>query len=468
MGNKLSFKVKSGAGIADFGGNIFFAVINYWLMYYLTDMVGLSAALAGSGLMVGKIWDAVIDPGIGYISDHTRTRWGKRKVFMVGGLLPLFFSIIALFTKVEIPKPIILTIYYTTLYCLVNTFYSFIYIPYYSLLAEFTDDYNERTSLQSFRNVFAILGNIFGSVLAQPIINMFPNQKTGFTWMAVIFGIVISITVLITASAVKEPKDMMAHENKASFGNMISSYVAVFKNIPYVLVLITMGLGFITLVITQTTLVYFFKYYLKLESMSSVGILTFALSCIIFIPVVHGLSKHYGKKAVWIGGLAVEGIGGLLFYFLAPLGLPFILVCMAIIGAGSCGTYVLLMSVVADCADYDYYKTGDRKDGVYMGFTTFWQGVGMAFGAASVGWVLGGLGYVAGDVQNSAVLGGIRALMGIVPAVLCMIAILFLSFYPLTEKKYTEIKEQIRLREESYAQKAQKPDLDTGKASTKE
>lgn len=446
-GKKLSIGTKMGAGVADLGGNVFFAVINYWLMYYLTDMIGLSAIVAGISIMIGKCWDAFTDLSMGYISDHTKSRWGRRKVYMVAGLPLLFITVVALFTKLDIPQSAALVIYYTAIYCLVNTFYTVIFIPYYSLLTEMTDDYHERTSLQSFRMLFALIGNIVGSALAQPIISVFPNQRIGFTGMAVIFAIVISIAVLITVISTKEPPVNYV-QSKVSSSNFFKSYGNVFKNVPYILVTITQVLCFVSLVITQTSIAYFFKYYLRKESMATLSILAFALSCIIGIPCVLHFSKHHGKKLTWILGLAISSIGNLALYFFAPYGYLMVLVAMLLVGFGSSATYVLLMSVIADCADYDYLKTGERKDGLFMGVMTFLQKVGMALGAATVGWVLGELGYVADQTQTVAVLEGMRFLLSIAPLILNVLALIVLTFYPITEKRYSEIKQQIIEREE--------------------
>lgn len=446
MNNKLPVRTKMGAGFADMGGNVFFAVINFWLMYYFTDMVGLSAVSAGLAIMIGKCWDALTDLSMGYISDHTKSRWGRRKIFMVVGLIPLFITVIALFTKINIPSSMFLLIYYTTIYCLVNTFYTVIFIPYYSLLSELTDDYHDKTSLQSFRMLFALVGSIIGSVLAQPIVNIFPDKKIGFTVMAVIFAIVITLAVLVTVLLVKEPKHRTV-ENKANFANFFKSYDSAFKNTPFVLVIISMILCFIALVITQATIPYFFKYYLNLEKLTSIGILVFALSCIFTIPVVLALSKHFGKKKTWIGGLIIASIGGAMFYITAPLGLPLVLTSMAVMGAGGCSTFVLVMSLISDCADLDCLNTGERKDGLFMGIMTFSQKVGMALGAAIVGWILGYFGYVADTAQRPAVLNGMRVLVGIIPGLLSLLALIVFSFFPISEKKHDEIIQQIKMKE---------------------
>lgn len=446
--NKLSTKTKVGAGIADLGGNVFFSVINFWLMYYMTDMVGISAAAAGISIMIGKMWDAVTDPLMGYISDNTTGKRGRRRPYMVIGLLPLALSFVAFFTKVEIGKPMLLCVYYTMLYCLINTFYTIIFVPYYSLLNEITKDYHERTSLQSVRMLFALLGNIVGSVLAQPIIGLFPNERVGFTGMAVIFSAVIAAAVMVTVLTTREPT-AKSTAVKVRAGSFFRSYFSVFKNKPYRITVTVMTLCFFSLVVSQTTVPYFFKYYLGQEEMATLGILAAALGCIAGIPFVLYMSKRHGKKNAWIAEMFIALAGSLAVYIVAPMGVLPVVIAFCIFGLGSAGTYVLLMSVVADCADSDYAETGEKKEGLFVGSTTFLQKLGMALGAAVVGWVLNGLGYIADQPQPEPVMNGIRILQTLLPLVLNAAAMAILFFYPITEEKFDEIKKKIALLEQS-------------------
>ena len=155
---KLSLGTKVGYGVADFGNNLFFQAIGFVLLNYLTDTVGLSAALAGIALMVGRIWDAFYDPVIGYISDRTKTRMGRRRPFMLGGAIPLFIAMIVMFTN---PSLVIgsgisqaaLFAYAMIVYIILSTAYSTVNIPYYSWAPELTSDYHERTSLNGYRSV---------------------------------------------------------------------------------------------------------------------------------------------------------------------------------------------------------------------------------------------------------------------------------------------------------------------------
>lgn len=140
---KLPFWTKLGFGICDLGGNLFFTMMGFYLLFFMTDVVGLAAGLAGTALMVGKIWDAVTDPTVGYISDQTRTRWGRRRPYMFIGSFFLFITMVLMFTAPGYESQAQLFIWAAVMYCLLCTAYTLVNIPYGALTPELTTDYNE-------------------------------------------------------------------------------------------------------------------------------------------------------------------------------------------------------------------------------------------------------------------------------------------------------------------------------------
>ncbi|MDR2102753.1 MAG: MFS transporter, partial [Treponema sp.] len=197
MGNqKLSVRQKLGFGIFDLGGNMFFTLMGFWCLKYLTDVVGLAAALAGAALMVGKLWDAVTDPVMGYLSDRTRSRWGRRRPYLLFGALPMMLTMLFFFTSPHIESPLLLTLWAIAALMLLNTASTVINIPYSSLTPELTDDYHERTSLNGYRFGCAVFGTITGAAAVQPLVSAFAHpqaadpllDKRGFSMMGLILG----------------------------------------------------------------------------------------------------------------------------------------------------------------------------------------------------------------------------------------------------------------------------------------
>ena len=202
---KLPIKTKMGFGICDLGGNLFFTAMGFWSLNYLTDVVGLTAAAAGLAVMIGKLWDAVTDPMVGFLSDRTRSKLGRRKPYMLWGSIPLMLTMWLFFSKPLVSGAMPQFVWVTIALCLLNTAYTLVNIPYNSLTPELTDDFNERTSLNGFRFGFAVFGTMLGAGAVLPIVGLFPNKAAGFSGMGLVLGIVMAVTALITVFSVKEP-----------------------------------------------------------------------------------------------------------------------------------------------------------------------------------------------------------------------------------------------------------------------
>jgi GPH family glycoside/pentoside/hexuronide:cation symporter len=162
MPSRISLKTRFGFGAGEFSSSIFFTITSFWLMNFLTDEVRLSAALAGTALLVGKVWDAVIDPFIGHFSDHTRSRWGRRRPYLLFFSIPFGLALMLMFRNPGIPDQAGKFIWAMLTYVFLCTAYSFTNIPYNSLLPEMTSDYNERTNLSGFKQIFAVTARCSG------------------------------------------------------------------------------------------------------------------------------------------------------------------------------------------------------------------------------------------------------------------------------------------------------------------
>ena len=254
---RLPVRTKLGFGVADLGGNLFFTAMGFWSLNYLTDTVAIPAAAAGAAVMVGKLWDAVTDPAMGFISDRTRTRWGRRRPYLLFGAVPLFLSMWFFFTNPHIANPFLATVWAAFALCLLNTAYTVVNIPYSSLTPELTQDYHERSSLNGYRFGFAVIGTILGAGAVLPIIGVFKTRDAGFSAVGAILGLVMALTALITFASVREPDHSKTPKPTDGF---LQTFLAVFKNKPYVIILLTYALNLTALNFVQGILVYYFKY----------------------------------------------------------------------------------------------------------------------------------------------------------------------------------------------------------------
>ncbi len=443
---KLSVGVKIGYGVADFGGNLFFTATAFVLLNYLTDTVGLSAALAGIALMVGRIWDAFYDPVIGYISDRTKTKMGRRRPFMLGGSIPLFIAMIIMFTNPSLVigagiSQTVLFIYTMVVYIILCTAYSTVNIPYSSLGPELTNDYNERTSLNGYRFGFAGIGTLLGAGLALPIVAMAPDKNLGFVLMGTIFGAVLLVSTLTTVFSVRES----AVIRPAMSMGFWETYREVFKNKPYLLILLSYILHIIGITIASGIVIYYFKYLLGAENMTTIAMLLLIGIAILFIPVSVAMSKKVGKKLVYGAGFVIMAVGLMvLFIWGNTMGVTFNLIMMAFMGIGMGFLYAMPYAIVADSIEYDYLRTGERREGAFFGIWTWGLKIGQALAVFIMGVTLETMGYVANAIpQAESAQLGIRLFLGPIAAAFFILAAVALYYYPITEKRYKEILEQI-------------------------
>jgi len=449
-GKKLSVGVKLGYGAADFGGNLFFTATAFVLMNYLTDVVGLAAALAGIALMVGRIWDAFYDPIIGYLSDRTKTKMGRRRPFMLGGAIPLFIAMIVMFTNPSLVlgagiSQSVLFVYTMVVYIILCTTYSTVNIPYSSLGPELTTDYHERTSLNGYRFGFAGIGTLLGAGLALPIVAMAPDKNLGFVLMGTIFGAVLLVSTLTTVFSVKE-SDAVRPAQSMGFWE---TYREVFKNKPYLFILLSYILHILAITIASAIVIYYFKYILGAEDMTTYAMLILIGVAILFIPVSVAMSKKIGKKMVYGIGFIIMALGLMVMFMVGhTMGVAFNLIMMAFMGIGMGFLYAMPYAIVADAIEYDYLRTGERREGAFFGIWTWGLKIGQALAAFIMGLTLEAMGYVANLMPQAASAQlGIRLFLGPISAGIFVLAAVVLYFYPITEKRYKEILAEIAVME---------------------
>ena len=460
---KLSVGTKLGYGICDLGGNLFFTVTAFVLLNFLTDTVGLAAGLAGTALMVGRIWDAFYDPIIGYASDRTVTKWGRRRPFLFVGSIPLFFAMALMFINPSLilgegfkTQTGVINLFFFTIegqiplflwvmvaYIILCTAYSTVNIPYSSMTPELTADYHERTSLNAYRFGCAAIGTILGGVAALPIVDLFADRNVGFAVMGTIFGALMTITALITVYSVREPK--VLRPSKMAF---LKTYLTVFKNGPYVAILIAYVLHILAITTVSAITIYYFKYILHDEAKTPIALGILIVMGLIFIPVSVVLSKRVGKRLVYGAGMAIMSLMLMvMFYFghLVPISGLFIMLALMSVGFGF--MYAMPYAIVPDAIEYDYLKTGQRREGAFYGIWTWALKIGQALSVAFMGWFLQLNGYVPNVEQTPLASYIIRLFLGPIPAFIFMVAALALVFYPINEKRYKEIMAAIKVKE---------------------
>jgi len=436
-GAKLSIGTKAGFGVCDLGGNLFFTAMGFWALNYLTDTVALPAAAAGLAIMIGKIWDAVTDPMMGYLSDRTKTRLGRRRPYILIGAIPLGVAMWFFFSNPHISNVTALTVWATAALCFLNTMYTIVNIPYSSLTPELTQDYHERTSLNGWRFTFALFGTVLGAAIVLPIVSSFPNRSEGFSAAGLFMGAVMAVTALVTFFSVKEP----AHETREiPKENILATYAAVFRNKAFVTLILAYALNIVAINFVQGSLVYYFKYVFEKESMTTIAMIALLFVAIITIPISIPVSKKIGKRAAYQIGFAVLALACLaIFVWGHGFGMTFVFVMMGIAGVGLGFSFVAPWAMVPDTIEWDAHHTGNRKEGAYYGMWTFISKLGQALSIGFSGLILSRSGYVADAVQSAASILAIRVLVGLLPSIVFAAGVAMMASYPITEKVYREI-----------------------------
>ncbi|MBN1778011.1 MAG: MFS transporter [Clostridiales bacterium] len=439
IAKKLSLRVKLGFGIGDLGGNLFFTAMGFYTLFYLTDVVGISSALAGTAILLGKFWDAVTDPMVGFLSDRTRTRWGRRRPYFLFGAPLLLLSSWYFFSAPDFGGNQALGFVWVTVFlCLLNTAYTIVNIPYGSLTPDLTKDFKERTSLNGYRFSFAVIGTILGAAIVLPIVDIAGDPHTGFSIVGLLFGVLMAGTILVTFFNVRESREAMAERPKEKF---FPTFLAVFKNKTYMKLVAVYTMNLTALTFVQTILVYYFKYIYHDEDMTTIALLLLLGVAMICVPISVLVAKKIGKKRTYQLALLILSVSCLLMFFYAhTVGMTFTLCVMVFAGVGIGFGYVPPFAMLPDVVEVDAVQAKKRRDGAYYGMWTFFSKIGVALAGALTGAFLGLAKYVPdAAVQTDAAIFTIRLLVGVVPALIFAAGIFLIRNYGLDEETYNEI-----------------------------
>jgi len=437
--SRLPLSVKLGFGIGDLGGNLFFTAMGFYSLIYLTDVVGVAASLAGIAILVGKLWDAVTDPMVGYLSDRTRSRLGRRRPYLLYGAIPLLLSMWYFFSAPDFSaRQTAGFLWATFALCLLNTAYTVVNIPYGSLTPEITKDYQERTTLNGFRFSFAVIGTILGAAIVIPIVNLAGDPHRGYSLVGLIFGFIMSATILTTFFTVRETSHKDDPRPKAKF---FETFLIVFKNKTYLRLAAVYTLNLTGITFVQTMLVYYFKYIYQNEAMTTIAMLLLLGVAMLCVPVSVLVAKRIGKKRTYQLALGILVISCLaIFFFAHTLGMIFTFCVMVFAGVGIGFGYVPPFAMLPDVVEVDAIQTKTRKEGAYYGMWTFFSKIGVALAAALSGVFLGFAKFVPNIVdQTPSALFTIRLMIGPAPALIFLLGILLVQKYPLDEAQYDAI-----------------------------
>jgi len=448
MEQKLTRRQKLMYGVGDIGFSLTTTILGVYFAIFLTDVIGIRPGIAAIAIFIGRSWDYINDPIFGHLSDRTRTRWGRRRPYLLFGMLPLVITFSMLWWKPPWEGTIALAAYYSVAYILFEAANTLLYMPYFTLTPELTSDYDERTSLTTYRMFFSILGSLIAFTVPLIMVGSFtPENTSKVITMGVLFGIVSALPMLLVFFGTQERQDYMEKE-KPGFKQSLKS---AWQNKPFRYGLAIFLATWISVEILQTSLLFFIKYVVKREAQNDVIMATIFVVALFALPIWDWVSRRWSKRWAYIYGIAFWAVVQIVLITVNPTtGLWVILTLCALAGVGVAAAHVLPWAILPDAIEWDEYQTGERHEGMFYSLTTLTKKIATSIALPLVLLLLEATGYVANKAQQapSAIM-GIRVAIGPIPAVLLLIGIGFAFYYPLDREQFSEIVEKLAARKKA-------------------
>ncbi len=460
MAQKLKLKEKIAYGFGDFASSMFWKMFSVYLLFYYTDVFGISAAVVGTMFLVTRIWDAANDPMMGIIADRTETKWGKFRPYLLWMAIPFGIVGVLSFTTPDLGLTGKIVYAYVT-YTLMMMVYTAVNVPYASLMGVMTSDLKDRTTLSTFRFVFAFAGSILVLATAEPLVAALSKKASGvidtqqgWQYAMIIYAFIAAILFYLTFAWTKErvrpPKEQKTSlkEDLKNLGN----------NKPWFILL---GAGVATLIFNSLrdgSAIYYFKYYFQNQEAFQMPGLNIAINFstlylvlgqaanIVGVVLAKPISDKLGKKNTFMYAMIIAGVLSCVFYLFDESDLTLIFAFQFLISICAGIIFPLLWSMYADIADYSEWETGRRATGLIFSSSSMSQKMGWTLGGALTGWLLALYGFQANTVQSTEAITGIRLMLSFIPAAGALISAGFIFFYQLSDSFMVKVSDELAQR----------------------
>jgi len=437
---KLPLKLKILYSTGDISTSAPLALVSFYYLFFLTDVVGMRPDLAGWVVAIGKIWDAVNDPLFGLLSDRIRSRWGRRRVLLLFGAVPLGTAYALMWLRPDLGTAGLM-IYYSLTFILFDTAYTAVHVGYNSLTPELTTDYDERSSLNGYRMAYAISSALGVIILATVLSWSIDSPTVLYSTIGLIVGVVIIIPPLIVFQVTRDHTFAAPEENIS----LLDSIRYTVSSRPFLMVMGIYLLSWTAASVLSAVLVYYANYYLQIPEQSNNFILLAYGAAIVFIPLTVWLANRLDKRRAFVIG-SLTWIAALLgIVLLRPADIAAAYVLVGLSGLGIATTYVIPWSMLPDVIEHDQVRSGQRREGSYYAMAAFFQKLGTGAALWAMGQMLALAGYITPDpaagtliTQPSQAVAAIRWFVGPIPAVLLCGAILFAWKFPITRESHQE------------------------------
>lgn len=436
---KLSLGTLVSYGFSMIGLNGMWTMMSVHLMFFYTDIVLMSSTVVGLAMAIAQAWDAITDPVLGYLSDHTSWKWGRRRPYILLGSVPAAVVFFLMFSPSTRLSGRSLSIFFGVVVVLFFSFRTIWETPYFALAPELTLDYDERTRLSAYQQVFATLGDILGTMAPVLLVGIFATKRQDYSFLGLAVAVLAVGAAALTYKGTRE-NPALGKKSELSLGQ---SLAATLRNRPYLILALASTCTAISNQTTITVIRYVIKYWFHKEHLEAYFFGAFFIGVFASIPLWIKLINRIGKKAAYIFAMIVYSVILCFILVLRQSDYLIFMVAMAVAGAFNIALWLIPGSIMPDIIEWDQLQVGERREGAYYGVWTLIRKAGTGGAFIIVGMVLQRVGYQPNLEQTPRALLGLKMLFGPIPALFLMIGVIIFLKFPITKQMHQDILRRI-------------------------
>jgi len=440
--SKLNVGVKSAWAIGELPVAVYVVLTIGFLTFYATTVLGIEPWLAGTVLLIPRLWDAFTDPLMGAVSDRTKSKMGRRRPYLLAGTFLLAVGVTAMFFAPAHASQTTKAAYLLTTYLVASTAITIYDVPYSSMAAEMSNDYNERTSLIGYKMIGARVGTLMILFGVPALFTSQADLSHGFQLVGLVFGAVILISGLIGFRYTRHAPRI---ETKPAPFKLTKELKAVISNKPFRVLWLVFLFQNLAIGIAATMSLFLLRDSLKVGGSLPLMMAAPAAVAMIATPVWVMVGRRIGKRPAYFIALAIAPLYYLPILFVPSGEIAIILSLFFIIGFGDAANQLFPNAMVPDTVEADQLRTGERREGAIFGAWAFCRKFGMTAGAFVASLLLTAIGFEKGPgiQQSDEVLYGLRQIYVIAPAGLWICALVTLLGYKLSKAQFDQLKSEI-------------------------
>ncbi|MCB9652831.1 MAG: MFS transporter [Deltaproteobacteria bacterium] len=417
------------------------AAVAIHFLYFLTDVVGMTAGLAGTLMLLARIFDGLNDPLVGVWSDRTRSRLGRRRVFVLFGAVPLALLALPLWTAPGL-APTLNFIWMFVAFAAFDSFFTLVQVPSKSWEIELTFDYHERTRLAAFSGFGGVVGYLAGAAGFPWVASVSGVPADGYRYAGLAMGLFSGFFALLLALFLRERADRPQTPPKR-FSRQ--AYLSTLKNVPFYRLQASFFLARIAFTLMAATIPYYCTHWLGDRAILPKAMAILIAGVAVCLPLWRMIALRFEKAKTFSTGLAFAALSGCAIFFVPSNQAWLALAIVGLVGCGVSVQWVMPPALVADTLDVDELLTQERREGLYVGVAAVLDRMAGALGIVSLGWGLAAFGYGEGhDISASAsVLMGVRLFVGPLPAVLLLLSAAITWRHPIDQAAHEALRSKI-------------------------